>query len=83
MQFLQFITDIITLILLLCTASAYSRDIYNNEMKYDTPQDVVSKTITVDQSGQGNFVTVQQAIDSVPNNNRLWVRIHVKAGIYK
>ncbi|XP_062085807.1 probable pectinesterase 55 [Humulus lupulus] len=51
-------------------------------MKYKILDNVVSKTITVDRSGQGNFTTVQQAIDSVPSKNQLWVRIHVKAGVY-
>ena len=40
-------------------------------------------TITVDQSGHGNFRTIQSAIDSVPSNNDRWVCIHVKAGVYR
>ncbi|KAJ4976974.1 hypothetical protein NE237_002080 [Protea cynaroides] len=42
----------------------------------------VAKTITVDKSGTGNFVTIQGAIDSVPSNNNQWIRIFVKPGIY-
>lgn len=41
------------------------------------------KTIIVDQKGQGNFTSVQAAIDSIPRNNNLWTRIYIKAGIYK
>ncbi|CAL5378558.1 unnamed protein product [Camellia sinensis] len=39
-------------------------------------------TITVDQTGKGNFVTIQKAVDSVPSNNDQWLRIHVHPGIY-
>jgi len=41
------------------------------------------KTIVVDQSGHGDFTTVQSAVNSVPDGNRDWVRIHVKRGTYK
>ncbi|KAI6692339.1 hypothetical protein NL676_020049 [Syzygium grande] len=44
-------------------------------------QDLV--TIVVDQSGQGQFSTVQQAIDSVREENNIWTRIIVKPGTYK
>ncbi|XP_030459728.1 putative pectinesterase 10 [Syzygium oleosum] len=47
----------------------------------DQNQDSV--TIVVDQSGQGQFTTVQQAIDSVPAENNIWTRIIVKPGTYK
>ncbi|XP_057425983.1 probable pectinesterase 55 [Lotus japonicus] len=40
-------------------------------------------TIVVDPSGHGNFTTIQSAIGSVPSNNRHWVSINVKAGIYR
>ncbi|KAJ9701030.1 hypothetical protein PVL29_006399 [Vitis rotundifolia] len=40
-------------------------------------------TITVDQSGHGNFRTIQSAIDSIPSNNNRWICVHVKAGIYR
>lgn len=40
-------------------------------------------TITVDPSGQGNFSTIQSAINSVPSNNKYWVCIRIKAGIYR
>ncbi|KFK33210.1 hypothetical protein AALP_AA6G345000 [Arabis alpina] len=39
--------------------------------------------VFVDQSGHGNFTTIQKAIDSVPNNNRYWFFINVKAGLYR
>ncbi|KAJ7955591.1 Pectinesterase [Quillaja saponaria] len=42
-----------------------------------------SQKITVDQSGHGNFSTIQSAIDSIPSNNKFWVVIRVKAGTYR
>ena len=42
-----------------------------------------ARTITVDQSGKGDFTTVQQAIDSIPSNNNEWTVIHLRAGVYK
>ncbi|TVU37470.1 hypothetical protein EJB05_10786, partial [Eragrostis curvula] len=42
----------------------------------------VSKTISVDWRGQGDFLTVQSAVNSVPDGNREWVRIYVKSGSY-
>nr|GMD77410.1 probable pectinesterase 29 [Ipomoea batatas] len=38
--------------------------------------------ITVDQSGHGNYQTIQAAIDSVPLNNQNWIIIKVKGGTY-
>uniref|UniRef100_A0A803PW85 pectinesterase n=1 Tax=Cannabis sativa TaxID=3483 RepID=A0A803PW85_CANSA len=49
---------------------------------YSTTKEVTMKTITVDKSGKGDFTTVQQAIDSVPEDNNAWIRIHIKAGTY-
>ena len=42
-----------------------------------------NKTIVVDQSGKGQFTTVQKAIDSIPSNNKQWTIIHLNAGVYK
>lgn len=40
--------------------------------------------IYVDQPGQnGNFSTIQSAIDSVTSNNPNWVVIHIKEGTYR
>ncbi|RLN34379.1 hypothetical protein C2845_PM03G14770 [Panicum miliaceum] len=44
----------------------------------------VSRTITVDRhQGRGDFRTVQSAVDSVPDGNRNWIKIHVNAGSYR
>ncbi|XP_021291677.1 probable pectinesterase 29 [Herrania umbratica] len=39
--------------------------------------------LLVDQSGHGNFSTIQSAINHVPHNNRNWFCIHIKAGTYR
>ncbi|GMH29712.1 hypothetical protein Nepgr_031555 [Nepenthes gracilis] len=44
---------------------------------------ISSRRIVVDQSGRGDFWTVQSAIDSVPSGNADWITIIVKAGVYK
>ncbi|KAJ0978639.1 hypothetical protein J5N97_014113 [Dioscorea zingiberensis] len=43
----------------------------------------VIKSVFVDQSGQGDFTSITAAIASVPLNNNIWIRIHVKPGVYK
>ncbi|KAK8542647.1 hypothetical protein V6N13_136798 [Hibiscus sabdariffa] len=42
----------------------------------------ISKTLIVDQSGHGDFTSIQSAIDSIPSNNNVWILVRVKAGIY-
>ncbi|KAI6684581.1 hypothetical protein NL676_030494 [Syzygium grande] len=43
---------------------------------------VPKTTISVDQSGSGNYTSVQEAINSVPDNNDEWIRILIKQGTY-
>ncbi|THU69025.1 hypothetical protein C4D60_Mb08t10000 [Musa balbisiana] len=43
----------------------------------------IARTIVVDLKGGGDFKTIQQAIDSVPDNNNNWTKIHVAAGVYR
>ncbi|KAJ0606199.1 putative pectinesterase [Helianthus annuus] len=40
------------------------------------------QTITVDQSGGGNYTTIQSAIDAIPYDNMQWICVYVKTGIY-
>ncbi|CAM0907108.1 unnamed protein product [Alopecurus aequalis] len=47
------------------------------------PAPAVSRTITVDQQGSGDFRRVQSAVNMVPDGNREWIRIHVKSGSYR
>ncbi|KAK7276885.1 hypothetical protein RIF29_18031 [Crotalaria pallida] len=43
----------------------------------------INKTIVVDQSGKGEFTSVQAAIDSIMQDNNQWIKIHVTAGTYR
>ncbi|PKI76132.1 hypothetical protein CRG98_003493 [Punica granatum] len=42
----------------------------------------IAETITVDQSGQGEFTTVQSAIDSIPSGRTAWTIVKINAGRY-
>lgn len=42
-----------------------------------------NRTIVVDLDGQGDFDSIQAAIDSVPNGNSNWIIIHLRKGIYR
>ncbi|XVE81374.1 hypothetical protein DITRI_Ditri15bG0058400 [Diplodiscus trichospermus] len=41
------------------------------------------RKLVVDQSGHGNFSTIQSAIDFIPSNNQNWFCIYVEAGTYR
>ncbi|XP_020086731.1 probable pectinesterase 29 [Ananas comosus] len=43
----------------------------------------VEKTVVVDQGGLGNFKTIQEAINSIPDQNTQWIEINVKSGVYR
>nr|GEW20549.1 probable pectinesterase 29 [Tanacetum cinerariifolium] len=40
------------------------------------------ETIVVDQLGNGNYTTIQAAIDAIPSNNMQWICVYVKEGTY-
>lgn len=42
----------------------------------------IASTIIVNPNGQGNFNTIQAAIDSIPFGNINWVQIQIAPGIY-
>ncbi|KAH7513480.1 probable pectinesterase 67 [Ziziphus jujuba] len=42
-----------------------------------------NRTIKVDINGNGDFKSIQAAIDSVPVGNNRWVIIHIRKGIYR
>ncbi|CAL5393466.1 unnamed protein product [Camellia sinensis] len=42
-----------------------------------------NRSITVDINGNGDFKSVQAAIDSVPDGNSDWIIIHVRKGVYR
>ncbi|XP_031498256.1 probable pectinesterase 67 [Nymphaea colorata] len=37
----------------------------------------------VDPEGKGNFTSVQEAVDAVPEGNSEWIIIHLKRGVYR
>ncbi|KAK1315999.1 putative pectinesterase 29 [Acorus calamus] len=47
-----------------------------------TNQVVIAVTYVVDQSGAGQYKTIQDAINAVPDNNDKWYQIIVKPGLY-
>ena len=51
-----------------------------NDMKVDEHE---SGVIVVDKNGGGDSVTVQGAIDMVPENNKQRVKIYILPGIYR
>ncbi|KAL6976355.1 pectinesterase, partial [Sarracenia purpurea var. burkii] len=63
--------------LLICTLVAFLAELGSAKKA------ITYQTIYVDPSGQGNFSTIQSAIDSVPSNNRNWICVYVKAGEYR
>ena len=40
-------------------------------------------TIIVSKNGDGNYKTVQEAFNSIPTDNKDWITISVRKGIYK
>ncbi|KAH6769578.1 Pectin lyase-like superfamily protein [Perilla frutescens var. hirtella] len=42
-----------------------------------------NRTIIVDANGEGDFKSVQAAIDHVPNRNSKWIMIHISKGVYR
>ncbi|URD77267.1 pectinesterase [Musa troglodytarum] len=42
----------------------------------------IAKTIVVNRSGTGDFRSVQEAINSVPDYNNQWIKIHLASGSY-
>ncbi|XP_010533298.1 PREDICTED: probable pectinesterase 29 [Tarenaya hassleriana] len=57
-----------------------------SEAKYRTDKNrfgVYRQQVIVDPSGHGNFTTIQEAVDSVRQNNKHWFFINVRPGIYR
>ncbi|XP_021283298.1 putative pectinesterase 52 [Herrania umbratica] len=41
-----------------------------------------ASTIVVDKSGNGNFNSIQSAINSIPSNNDQWIKVRINPGVY-
>ncbi|GAV83057.1 Pectinesterase domain-containing protein [Cephalotus follicularis] len=77
MEYLEsFSPNFILLFLWVCVCRALVCEV-NESDEYK-----VAYTITVDMNGTGNFTRIQQAIDSIPENNTKWIRIYILAGVY-
>ncbi|XLS80890.1 hypothetical protein HN51_046721 [Arachis hypogaea] len=70
---------------LLCVALPQAGQQCRKDKYYRTVGDKILpfSKIIVDSFEHGNFSTIQSAIDFVPSNNKYWVSINVKAGIYR
>ncbi|MDS0526009.1 pectinesterase family protein [Clostridium sp. SHJSY1] len=44
---------------------------------------LLNKKIVVSKDGKGDYTTVQEAINAVPDNNASWYTINIKDGVYK
>ncbi|KAL5783721.1 hypothetical protein ACOSP7_008750 [Xanthoceras sorbifolium] len=77
--FIHVLSIILVLSLYSGFGGCYHEDAETNVVE---PQVAIAKTITVDQSGHGDFNSVQAAINSIPQNNNQWIRVYVKAGVY-
>ncbi|KAK4405464.1 putative pectinesterase 67 [Sesamum angolense] len=42
-----------------------------------------NRVITVDANGEGDFKSVQAAVDLVPDGNSNWIAIHLRKGVYR
>jgi pectin methylesterase-like acyl-CoA thioesterase len=77
MQYHQFFSCIS--MLLLCSGICSALECEVN----DANRGVIASTIEVSQSGGGQFMTIQSAIDSIPPSNSQWTHIQISPGIYK
>ncbi|KAL3634389.1 hypothetical protein CASFOL_021443 [Castilleja foliolosa] len=68
------LTTFLALLLAFSSTTSSSQDIKNR---------ITYSSIRVDPSGQGDFTTIQAAIDSVPSQNTRWTCIHIKRGVYR
>lgn len=65
------------------TSSHIVSHVFEGNNRLNDINNEIVKTIVVDQSGNGNFKTIQSAIDSIPSGNDHWIKIFIRKGIYK
>ncbi|KAL5705988.1 putative pectinesterase 67 [Ranunculus cassubicifolius] len=74
-------------LLLLLSLAAFCNAITSDHQVIDSPlltEKIGSnRTIKVDIEGGGDFKSVQEAVNAVPDGNTEWIIIHVRKGIYK
>ncbi|WP_281226222.1 pectinesterase family protein [Flavobacterium aquiphilum] len=74
MKLKRFCFSLLSIFLLSCSAGKSNGSVSKEPIKYD---------IVVDAKGSGNFLTVQEAINSVPLLTQKEIRIYIKNGVYK
>ncbi|XP_010548999.1 PREDICTED: probable pectinesterase 67 [Tarenaya hassleriana] len=79
------LTLTLTLTLGTATMVADASAMYN--LKFDAPllteKIATNRSIIVDIQGDGDYTSIQQAIDAVPHGNPGWIIVHVRKGIYR
>lgn len=53
------------------------------DAKILTQKVATNRTILVDINGNGDYKSVQEAINAVPDGNSNWITIHVRKGVYR
>ncbi|KAE8669644.1 putative pectinesterase 67 [Hibiscus syriacus] len=66
-----------------CSVDGKKPDVFKLDAPFLTKKLAANLTITVDAEGGGDYKTVQEAVNAVPNGNSKWVIIHVKKGVYR
>ncbi|XLR61004.1 probable pectinesterase 67 [Arachis hypogaea] len=77
------IVSIIILICMPCSAFGFINEKEVIDAPLLTQKLGINRTIKVDINGNGDFKSVQAAIDSIPEGNSNWVILHVRKGVYR
>lgn len=79
---LYIVTSFLSLALFQVTISATAQAANSTKHHHKWIGPVGHRVITVDVNGSGEFKSVQAAVDSVPERNRMNVLIQISAGCY-
>lgn len=79
---LYIVTSFLSLALFQVSISATAQAANSTKHHHEWIGPVGHRVITVDVNGSGDFKSVQAAVDSVPERNRMNVLIQISAGCY-
>lgn len=79
---LYIVTSFLSLALFQVSISATAQAANSTKHHHEWIGPVGHRVITVDVNGSGEFKSVQAAVDSVPERNRMNVLIQISAGCY-
>ncbi|KAK6160977.1 hypothetical protein DH2020_004358 [Rehmannia glutinosa] len=82
-NFTSVIFILVTLIIFLDSVHGFSKKNVMIDSPLLTQKIGRNRTIIVDANGEGDFKSVQAAIDHVPNGNSKWIIIHIQKGVYR